>query len=201
MKAEGRTILFVTHDMGSVERFCDRGLVLERGRVVDMGHPEQITRTYSELNFGQLGGTEEDQGPVRILSAWCEDPGGERIVASPQGDRVVACFELEFAEQVTDPLLSVVFRNDVRHTIFVASSKVLGEPTGTFAAGERCTVRFSFDNRLAPSRYTLTPAVGARGRGQDAYARADDLSALLVQAPHWTGGVVDLPYEMEVRRA
>ena len=39
MRDEGRTILFVTHDMGAVERFCDRALLLERGRVVDDRRP------------------------------------------------------------------------------------------------------------------------------------------------------------------
>ncbi len=35
LRAEGRTMLFVTHDMGSVERFCDRAMLLDarsRGR-------------------------------------------------------------------------------------------------------------------------------------------------------------------------
>jgi len=51
LKSEGRTIVFVTHDMGSVERFCDRALLLERGAVVDTGDPRSITRQYNELNF------------------------------------------------------------------------------------------------------------------------------------------------------
>ena len=33
MRAEGRTILFVTHDMAAIERFCDRAMLLERGVV------------------------------------------------------------------------------------------------------------------------------------------------------------------------
>ena len=33
MKDEGRTIVFVTHDMGAVERFCDRAMLLEHGEV------------------------------------------------------------------------------------------------------------------------------------------------------------------------
>ena len=32
LKVEGKTILFVTHDMGLVERFCDRAMLLERER-------------------------------------------------------------------------------------------------------------------------------------------------------------------------
>ena len=48
---QGRTILFVTHDMGAVERFCDRAMLLERGEVVDIGDPASIARQYNELNF------------------------------------------------------------------------------------------------------------------------------------------------------
>ena len=41
LRSAGRTILFVTHDMGAVERFCDRAMLLERGRVVDIGDPRR----------------------------------------------------------------------------------------------------------------------------------------------------------------
>ena len=35
LKAEGKTIVFVTHDMSAVERFCDRAMLLERGSARD----------------------------------------------------------------------------------------------------------------------------------------------------------------------
>ena len=199
LKSEGRTILYVTHDMSSVERFCDRGLVLERGRVVDMGAPQQITRTYSELNFGRAGDGEAPggAGPVKIRGAWYESPDGERLVTSRQGERIAACFEVEFAETVQDPVFTVVFRNEVRHTILVCTTDTTPS-TGRFEAGRTATIRFAFENRLAGSRYTITPSVGAPGRGHDYYARVDDLAALIVQAPHMSGGVVDFPYEVEV---
>ena len=31
LKAEGKTIIFVTHDMSAVERFCDRAMLIEKG--------------------------------------------------------------------------------------------------------------------------------------------------------------------------
>jgi ABC-type polysaccharide/polyol phosphate transport system ATPase subunit len=198
MKAEGRTILYVTHDMASVERFCDRGLVLERGKVVDLGPPEQITRTYSELNFGQAGDADSSGsgGPVKVLGAWCENADGERLVTSRLGERLTACFEVEFTQAVDNPVFTIVFRNEVRHTILVLStdSRVT---TGGFEAGRRTTVRFTFENSLAASRYTLTPSVGAPRRGHDRYARAEDIAALIVQG-HGSGGVIELPYTVEV---
>ncbi len=92
LKGKNRTILYVTHDMGSIERFCDRGLVLERGDVVDEGHPEQITRTYNEINFGQLGsGTVvADSGPtVRFAALLVRVPGrrAARDLAPGRPDR------------------------------------------------------------------------------------------------------------------
>jgi ABC-type polysaccharide/polyol phosphate transport system ATPase subunit len=202
MKAEGRTILFVTHDMGSVERFCDRGLVLEKGELVDIGLPADITRTYGELNFGDPADEPGRAGAARILTAWCESSDGELIVSSQQGDEVVAAYEVLFEEDVDDPAFTVIFRNDVRHTIFTATSALWAGPLGPFRAGERVTVRMRFANRLAPSRYTLTPCVGPREGGPpqyDAYARREDLAALAVQGPV-TGAVLNVPLDIEIER-
>src|SRR3984893_10804561 len=48
LKRAGRTILFVTHDMGTIERFCDRAMLLEKGRMIAMGDPGAIARRYNE---------------------------------------------------------------------------------------------------------------------------------------------------------
>ena len=39
LKAADKTIMFVTHDMGAVERFCDRALLMERGGLGRPRHP------------------------------------------------------------------------------------------------------------------------------------------------------------------
>ena len=100
MKAENRTILYVTHDMSSVERFCDRGLVLERGRMVAEGVPgARSPRIYNELNFGQMRGGErrtEAGAPCASCAAGVRTRDGERIVSSRQGEEIRACFEVEF---------------------------------------------------------------------------------------------------------
>ncbi len=45
-KRAGGTIVFVSHDPTSVERLCDRAMLLEKGRVVESGTPEEVLRTY-----------------------------------------------------------------------------------------------------------------------------------------------------------
>jgi lipopolysaccharide transport system ATP-binding protein len=47
---QGRTVLFVSHNMETVLRLCNRALLLENGRVKDTGPTEAVIRTY--LNTG-----------------------------------------------------------------------------------------------------------------------------------------------------
>ena len=45
-KEEGKTMIFVTHDVGSVRRFCDRCLYLKKGELVAEGKPEEVIDHY-----------------------------------------------------------------------------------------------------------------------------------------------------------
>ena len=45
-KGEGRTVLFVSHNMGSMQRLCTRGVLLENGMIKYMGSISDTIRTY-----------------------------------------------------------------------------------------------------------------------------------------------------------
>jgi len=49
-KAEGKTIVLVTHSMGTVDRFCNRVVLLEYGKIDFIGDPSKAIRRYNELN-------------------------------------------------------------------------------------------------------------------------------------------------------
>jgi ABC-type polysaccharide/polyol phosphate transport system ATPase subunit len=53
IRSSGATVLLVTHDMSAVQRFCDRALLLEHGRAVELGEPEHVGNRYLELNFSE----------------------------------------------------------------------------------------------------------------------------------------------------
>src|SRR3954449_5042105 len=53
IKRSGTTVLLVTHDMGAVDRFCDRAMLLENGRCVEIGDSEHVGLRYLQLNFSE----------------------------------------------------------------------------------------------------------------------------------------------------
>lgn len=209
LKDEGRTILFVTHDMSAVERFCDRAMLIEKGKMVDLGEPAAIARRYNELNFGrtvhQLAepgeeGAEERFGDrtAEILDAWFENAAGERIVEMAHGEVCRVCMEARFNEAVENPVFGFTLRNDVGATIFAATTDLVHGPTGSFAANETAVVRLEFQNWMVASTYTVTPSIARPGLGADALDLRADLARLIVHGGFYTGGVTNLPHTFEV---
>lgn len=49
LKGEGKTMVFVSHNMESVRRYCDRALLIENSKVVDIGDTDKIATMYSKL--------------------------------------------------------------------------------------------------------------------------------------------------------
>ena len=90
---EGRTVLFVSHNMGAVRQLCDRALLIKEGRVVCDGDTSSVINTYLSLDSLQ-----EAEGEI----SWPENqgPGGEEIklrrirLVSPDG-RVRSTFDVE----------------------------------------------------------------------------------------------------------
>ena len=53
-KQQGKTILFVSHDLGSISRYCDRAILLNKGEKVAEGLPGTIIDKYKKAMVNQL---------------------------------------------------------------------------------------------------------------------------------------------------
>ena len=207
MKAERRTIVFVTHDMSAVERFCDRAMLIERGVVQMIDEPARIGRAYNELNFGGLvheradGDRSATHPEAEILDCWFEDAAGERVSATAQGERMAIGMEVRFHASLTDPIFALTLRNVVRHTVFATSTVWESAETGSFAAGDHVLVRIELENWLAPGQYDATPSVARAGGGADALDLREDLASLTVHSTRFSGGVADIPHTIAIERA
>jgi lipopolysaccharide transport system ATP-binding protein len=61
---QGRTILFVSHNMGAVRALCDKGLVLNRGSIVAGGDVAESIEAYQDI-LARTAAEEAEQAPLR----------------------------------------------------------------------------------------------------------------------------------------
>jgi len=202
----GKTILFVTHDMNTVEQVCDRAMLLDEGRMVDLSEPRSIARQYNALNFGRAAeevrseGGRTGDGAAAILDAWFEDSGGRRVPVLEQGARASFCLEVELREPASEPGFGFLLVDEQHRRIFAASTAWSDTPTGEFAAGDRVRVRVDFDNTLAPARYFASPMVSHHGVGSDLMDSRDELVSVVVHGGRKDAGLVSLPHEISLER-
>ncbi|MBJ6978552.1 MULTISPECIES: ABC transporter ATP-binding protein [unclassified Luteimonas] len=79
MRQQGCTLLFVTHAIESVLQLCDRGVVLDRGRLIYDGDAQSAVKQYLRVVFGDnpaVSGDAPDEA----------GPGTEADAATPPGD-------------------------------------------------------------------------------------------------------------------
>lgn len=205
MRDEGRTIVFVTHDMGSLRRFCHRALLLEKGKMVQMGEPLEVANRYLEINFDQA----DDQSGIRasrdqrsevgrIAEVWLQDEDGNRVTTIAQGRRVAARVMVDFAADIEEPVVSFEVVGDDGSVILNATTANGAERGDRFHAGERVLFSFSFQNVLAPRRYKTTVTLAHRGTGLDVIDRIEDAFSFVVTSVQSSGGLIDVPVDVDI---
>jgi ABC-2 type transport system ATP-binding protein len=221
IKRSQSTVLFVTHDMGSVQRFCDRALLLENGKVVELGDPEHVGNRYLELNFSeQARAAEADEAvtseraepaapkieePVRygdgraeIVEAWFEDGNGRRTDVLPHGRQAIFAARVRFNEDLEDPLIGLNLVNSHRDHCLSASN-LKGPKLGLCKAGHELTFRIAFNCIFSPDRYFATPAISA---GPGAWIdRREQFVDVMVTGLDPNDSIVTIPYEVTIDRA
>jgi ABC-type polysaccharide/polyol phosphate transport system ATPase subunit len=208
MRDEGRTIVFVTHDMGALNRFCHRALLLERGSMVHIGEPHEVADRYLEINFGRDPESAGDSaaqgrggdGDARIVEAWVEDEQGERQGSLAQGQRITLKALVKFMVDVEDPVASLYVLNEEHVAIVVATTAREKERSGRFEAGAEVLFSFSFANVLSPGRYSPLFTLAHRGSGLDLMDRFEGGFSFVVTGLEALGGLVDVPAEVSVSR-
>ncbi len=61
MRDSGRTVILVTHDMRSVDKYCHRALLLNDGRIESIGDPHEVGRRYLQPQLRGGGGRARDR--------------------------------------------------------------------------------------------------------------------------------------------
>ncbi len=80
---EGRTVLFVSHNMGAIKRLCQNGLLLDHGRIIAQGSAESVVTAYLHSDCGDKSVYTPDPAAAQpgnnivvLLSACVKDAAG-----------------------------------------------------------------------------------------------------------------------------
>ena len=132
---EGRTLVFVSHDMAAVEALCQRAILLQRGRIEADGPAREIVRGYLSAVEAELTGRAPREavsgGPLEIVRVSLHGAAGNEVDTIGLDDPLVARVHYRAAEPVEDPIFEVGVTDGRVGSLALASMLVDGHTTGT----------------------------------------------------------------------
>ncbi len=63
----GRTVILVSHDISTIQRYCDRAMLLRNGKVVKIGKAEEVSNEYIRENIGDADARLSDANNCGII--------------------------------------------------------------------------------------------------------------------------------------
>jgi ABC-2 type transport system ATP-binding protein len=206
MRDAGRTIVLVTHDMGTVQEFCHRAMLLHDGELTYVGDPEEAARRYLRFNFqaadGETGQAEQVMIPdihARLVDAWLENGAGERVANVEGGQPLRLQAVVEARRELLSPVFGIHCMNadGVEVFGFNRSLDVRDGQEDRLEVGQRVRIAGTIENPLTPGRYLVNCWV-ARSRNPGDWAlQPIKLLNFVVFGAQQSPGVVSVHADVE----
>ena len=183
---DGRTVLFVSHNVAAVKALCRRGLYLEKGEVRVCGTIDEAVAAYmSGGGSGLYNGTipadlprEYSTGEAMLRSVYLVDSHGAPVQAVVTGDRLEVLVRWEVLTPGTEAMIEVGITNADGLQLTQSFSSIPGMRAMKLNTGLH-EIRLTIDHTLFPGRYSLLAGIHKNdGATIDFVERAFDFEIL-----------------------
>ena len=226
-KKQGKTILFVSHDLSSVSKYCDRVILLNKGVKLDEGSPKQMVDLYKQLLVGQDPVKQQEADKEKKAAVQSEGTGN--FQANPNmleyGNRMAEIIHFEvlddrgmlsntiekgtefkirmkvhFNEDIQEPIMAYTFKNIKGTEITGTNTMFEKAQVARSGAGDECTVTFTQNMDLQGGEYLLSfGCTGYKDGDFTVFHRLYDACNITVVSSKNTVGFYDMNSRIEIQ--
>lgn len=223
-KKMGKTILFVSHDLSSIAKYCDRVVLLNRGKKLGEGSPKEMIDIYKQVLVGQYELPDEEEkevekqveepsaeaenpelleygsGKAKYISYEVIDAYGRPSTAILKGSVFQIRLVAEFYEDIKTPIFAFTFKNVKGTEITGTNTMVEKAFLENCKKGDRKEITFTQEMNLQGGEYLLS--FGLTGFEEDTftvYHRLYDVLNVTVISDKDTVGFYDMNSKIEVK--
>ena len=195
---EGRTIVFVTHAVDLVRQICDQALLLERGKIRNIGRPEDVVRDFRllMLKHDLAYATEQGTKEIEIVSAELIREDGTTGDTVTTGEALTIQVDLKAHLPVHDPVVSFALHDQNGRFVFGTNSDWRGVRFRPFEGKKRLRFRLGY-LPFVRGKYWVTLGVHSRD-ASTTYHVQEQRYAVAVRRGEENPGEVNVPVELEV---
>lgn len=227
-KKLGKTILFVSHDLGSISKYCDRVVLLNKGQKLAEGNPKEIIDMYKKVLVNQIDDNDlpKEEKPVEEINTnwkknlslnpevleygnklaeiidFCIIDHESNIVNSiTKGEKFKVKMKVKFNTNLQQPIIAFTIR-DLHGTELTGTNTMLEDVnTGNPQKGDILSVTFTQQMDLQSRNYLLSLGCTGFNEGNfTVYHRLYDVCSIAVVSSKDSVGVYDMNSVLEISR-
>lgn len=223
-KAQGKTIVLVTHDLSCVLRYCDRAVLLNRGNLVEVGCPKSVVDNYKKIlangsidqsvssnqESSKSGKSQLKQntdaivygnGKAVIHDFYIKDGNGNITNAILKGESFVIGIQFSFEDVLCDPLIAFTIKDHRGNELTGTNTRIEQMDLAQLKLHTIYTIEFEQEMNLQGGTYLLS--LGCTGFEHDAlaiYHRLYDVTSIDVISQKNSVGYYDMNSKVHLMR-
>lgn len=220
-KKMGKTIVFVSHDLSSISKYCDRVYLLNQGNLLGEGSPKEMIDAFKRVLVGQYEIHDKEDMDIHIpenvlnpelleygtkqaemTEFYITDDKGVKTTAVIKGTEFTIHVKVAFRDRIVAPIFAFSFKNIKGTEITGTNSMIEKAFLEPVEAGVIKEVTFKQNMSLQGGEYLLSLGVtGYEGSEFQVYHRLYDVLNVTVVSDKDTVGFYDMNSKVEVKNA
>ena len=220
-KKMGKTIVFVSHDLSSISKYCDRVYLLNQGNLLGEGSPKEMIDAFKRVLVGQYEIHDKEDMDIHIpenvlnpelleygtkqaemTEFYITDDKGVKTTAVIKGTEFTIHVKVAFHDRIVAPIFAFSFKNIKGTEITGTNSMIEKAFLQPVEAGVVKEVTFKQNMSLQGGEYLLSLGVtGYEGSEFQVYHRLYDVLNVTVVSDKDTVGFYDMNSKVEVKNA
>ena len=213
-KKQGKTILFVSHDLSSIAKYCDRVVLLNKGDKLGEGNPKEMIDLYKQVLVGQYkddsksevqSGLNEEtleygSKKAKILDCKIFDNTGKNSNAIIKGTPFKIVMDAEVFEDLEAPIFAFTFKNVQGTEITGTNTMIEKSITEGIKGGTKLSITFTQEMNLQGGEYLLSLGLTGFEKGEfTVYHRLYDCINITVVSDKDSVGYYDMNSEVDIK--
>ena len=158
LKGGDTTVIFVSHNMDAVREYCDRAMLVDKSRIVDLGSTDVIAEEYLQL-FAQESNVQKADGTSKA-DRWGNQCIQIKDIAIEVTQKSITVTQLVQSNIETPrPIIGIRVRDVTGREITGTNTKIENTKMPDMMKGQKFKLTFTFPNILRDGKYTIDPAI------------------------------------------
>ena len=165
LRREGATLLFISHDLGSIAKLCDRVVLMNRGRISAAGTPSAVIAQYQQMVNDTFAADTADAHPsvaagtARVLDVTFRDGNGVQVPGTSTGGWLTAVVDLEALAPINDAIIEVFYYSRDGRTLHCEQSTAVNDAVVRLQPGRHRLEFVCPEIGLQPGVYSIGASI------------------------------------------